>query len=229
MTEYFNLIDQINIDNVVKELESCPEIAWTQVEEWTRPQANKIYNLYQTGVIADKKQLFQRLARTKDVIIQCDESREQDRLHLIWQMTNAAGNSAWWIDRSWRDQPPSINPEYGKFFDKTIQQISSYWESQDKQLSRLFFSRLQPGRQVYPHQDGAWGCNYENIRRYGLVVSTNNECELTVGDITVNPDPGTLFWIDGGMTHSATNPATASEPRIFLYMDVDICPNVVDT
>jgi hypothetical protein len=229
MTEYFNLIDQIDIDCIVEELGVCPELAWTEVEEWVNPQADKIYNLYQTGTITDKEELIQRLSRAKFYASYPDESREQDRLHLIWQMTNLSNNPVWWIDKSWRNQIPSVNPTYGKYFNQTIQQMTQYWAAQEKKLSRLFFSRLTPGKQVYPHQDGPWGDNYENIQRYGLIISTNSQCELKVGSLTVNPDPGTLFWIDGRTVHSATNPATAPSPRIFLYMDVDVCPKVVDT
>jgi hypothetical protein len=228
MTEYFNLVDHIDITCIVEELDMCPELAWTEVQEWVNPQADKIHDLYQKGIIPDKDQFLQRLARAKYYAAHPDVSKEQDRLHLIWQMTNLSNNAVWWMTKSWRNQIPSINPTYGKYFNQTIQLMTQYWAAQEKKLSRLFFSRLTPGKQVYPHRDGSRGNNYENIERYGLIISTNSQCELTVGSLTVNPDPGTLFWIDGTVIHSAINAATASSPRVFLYMDVDVCPDTVD-
>lgn len=221
MEKYFKIIDKIAIEDIIKEIDLCPESAWRELDQWVNPQADKIYALYKSKKLYNEVELCAELRRVKDAKIYPDPSREQERLHVIWQFTSDQNNSVWWIDPSWRMHKPMLNPKFGKYFPATVNQLDRYWKSKNKTLSRLFFSRLQPGKQVYPHSDGIWGGNYANNQRYGLVLTTNEGCTLTVGSVTVNPDPGTLYWFDSREIHSAVNPTTAPEPRIFLYMDVD--------
>lgn len=220
LTKYFKILDHINIDCIIKELNNCPDEAWQELDEWVNPKADKIYDLYKQGLIPNKEQLLQRLSRAKTAVSSPDTSREQQRLHIIWQFASLKDNEPWWLDHSWRTQLPTVNPKFGNYFSDTIAELDQYWKKQNKVLSRLFFSKIQPGKQVYPHTDGKWGENYNSNQRYGLVVTTNDGCELTVADVTVNPAPGTLYWFDSREIHSATNPMTATNPRIFLYMDV---------
>lgn len=221
--KYIKILDSIQVNDILDELSNCPEEAWRELDEWVNPRLDKIYHLFKTGQITDRDQLQARIARAKMAIDTPDTSREQDRLHLIWQFlpSDKDNTGPWWINNDWHNWTPAVHPKYGKLFPNTISQMQNYWKSRGKSLSRMFFSRLMPGKQVYPHVDGKWGENYDNNQRYGLVITTNSQCNLTVGPIIVNPGPGTLYWFDSREIHSATNPLPADNSRIFLYMDVD--------
>jgi hypothetical protein len=193
-------LDSIDISTIVRELNSCPEEAWHDTKAWSNPADYSNSTLSQAGLL-DKKSV----------------TREQDRLHVIWQADPNGANQEWWQDPNWRNRAPIIT-QYGKLFPDTIKTLSDFWSIKDQSLDRLFFSRLAPGQQIYPHRDAPWGTNFEKNTRYGLVITTNPDCEITAEDYVDNPSPGIVFWFDNGLEHSAVNFGTTD--RIYLYMDV---------
>ena len=193
-------VGSINIEPMVRELNECPAEAWYDTKIWSSPEDYSQTTLSQYGVV------------NKQSVI-----REQDRLHVIWQADPDGGNQDWWQDSNWRDITPVVT-KYGKLFPNTIEILTDFWHKKNLVLDRAFFSRLPPGQQVYPHRDAAWGKNFEQNARYGLVITTNPDCLITAADHVDNPSPGTVFWFDNSLEHSAINQGTTD--RIYLYMDV---------
>lgn len=142
--------------------------------------------------------------------------REQDRLHVIWQADEDGSNTSWWLSPYWPENAPILT-QIGAQFPNTISMLNQVWAEKNETIQRLFFSRLQPGKQIYPHEDSVWGNPELNVR-YGLTITTNDQCEITVAGDSANPSPGTIFWFDNYQTHSATN--NGDTDRIHLYIDV---------
>lgn len=190
----------IDISLIFQELNSCPEEAWYDTKAWSNPTDYSNSTLSQAGML-DKKSV----------------TREQDRLHVIWQADLDGSNQKWWQDPKWRDRA-SVITQYGKLFPNTIRVLCDFWYKENQVLKRMFFSRLQPGKQIYSHCDAPWGTNFDLNTRYGLVITTNPECQLTAEDQIDNPVPGTVFWFDNKLKHSAVNFGTTD--RIYIYMDL---------
>ena len=194
------IIDKIDIELIIEELSSCPEDAWHDTKDWHSPTDYSQTTLSQEGLLNNKS-----------------VTREQDRLHIIWQADRDGGNQYWWQDPAWRDSTPVVT-QYGKLFPNTIDLLTKFFNNNNQVLERMFFSRLQPEQQIYPHSDAAWGTDFEQNIRYGLVITTNPECLITSVDQIDNPAPGTVFWLDNCQKHSAIN--LGSTDRIYLYMDL---------
>jgi hypothetical protein len=194
------LIDTIDVTATLNELAESPEHAWTDTKPWSNPEDYGQSTLSREGTV-DKKSVI----------------REQDRLHVIWQADEDGKNNNWWKDPNWRALTPVIT-EHGKKFPTTIQQLAKFWKDKNKIIERMFFSRLRPGQQIYPHSDATWGENFDVNSRYGLVITTNSQCKITAQDAHDNPEPGTIFWFDNTQQHSAIN--NGNTDRIYLYMDV---------
>tara|TARA_R110000796_G_scaffold22353_6_gene64886 strand:- start:3548 stop:4195 length:648 start_codon:yes stop_codon:yes gene_type:complete len=209
-----NIVDNLNVDIIANEVNQCPEEAWEQVREWTAPTVKRVYNLYKQGVITDAD-LIRRVEKVKYRQKNPDESVEQDRLHLLWQMTEDSSGLEWWDHDDWRNKQPSYNGKYIDYFPCTVNLFTEYFGDR---LQRMFFSRLRPGKQLYPHSDGVWGEDFSSINRYGLVVITNNGCAITVDGIMYKPTSGTLIEFDNALIHSAIN--DGQHDRIVLYADV---------
>lgn len=210
------ILDRLDIAFILESLDKCPEAAMHEVDEWVTPTAEQTYNLYRSGHIS-KDELMTRLSIIKNKELG-DASREQNRLHVLWQMTEPGSVLPWWETPGWKAKPAIINPIYGKYFIQTVDFFKLYWEKKNKKLERMFFSRLLPGKQVYPHCDAKWTYDERPIARAGLVLTTNDRCTVTVQDNEYQLEPGTLFLFDNLLKHSATNFGNTS--RTFLYMDV---------
>jgi hypothetical protein len=183
------ILDNINITSILEELSLVQEVEWNDTRAWTNPVNEP----------------------------PVESIRDQDRLHLIWQLDPDGGNQHWWKNPDYVNDPPMITP-YGKKFSNTISLLENYCSSKKKKIYRVFLSRLQPGAQVYPHTDKQWGKNFDINSRYGIVLTTNPDCKVIWQDTTANPDVGSLFWFDNTKTHGAINNGSTS--RIYLYMDI---------
>jgi hypothetical protein len=220
LTSNIKFIDQIPIGSILDELESCPPSVWDDLNEWVRPDLKQVYAEYQASSTKNVPELYARLTWANRAKSTPDSSSEQDRLHLRWQQKATGSDRLWWLDENWRAQIPAVTATGSAYFQKTLAMLDQYWHSKNKIMSRAFFSRLQPGNQLYPHVDGDWGDGKSVQNRYGLVLITTEDAKFTVDSVSINPDPGTLFWSNNKVLHSAINPSTAPHPRIFLYMDV---------
>ena len=211
-----NVIEKLDVADIANEISMCPEEAWEEVREWITPTAKRAYSLYKQGIISNDE-LLEKIKKVKLKQEYPDESIEQDRLHLLWQMTEDGSGLEWWDQPDWRDKTPQYNKKYIKYFPITVKLLTDYFGDR---LLRMFFSRLQPGKQLYPHSDGIWGENFNSINRYGLVITTNDNCNITVDGIAYQLETGTLFEFDNSLVHSAVNMGT--ENRVVLYADVKI-------
>ena len=209
------ILDQLDITFILESLDNCPEAAMHEVDEWISPTAKQTYNLYRSGHIS-KNQLIERLKKIKNPEFG-DSSREQNRLHVLWQMTEPGSILPWWEIPDWSSKSAILNPIYGKYFTQTVDFFKLYLKQKNKKLERMFFSRLLPGKQVYPHSDSKRTDGRQQYR-VGLVLTTNDDALLTVEDRVYQLDPGTLFVFDNLLIHGATN--FGNTPRTILYMDV---------
>lgn len=83
-----------------------------------------------------------------------------------------------------------------------------------KNFKRAGFLALPPGGETGKHID--FGKYYLNKDRYHL--SIQGKYEYTVGDESIIVEPGTLFWFDNKLEHSAKN--IGDVDRIVLVFDV---------
>lgn len=182
------ILDNINVTPILDELSCIQESAWNDAKSWTNPLGKEpVHSI-----------------------------KEQDRLHLVWQTDPDGKNLHWWRDPNWRNDPPTLTC-YGRKFPNTISLLENYCSAKNKKIYRIFFSRLTPKAQVYPHVDGQWGENFDNNSRYGLVLTTNQQCKIMCNNKEANPDPGSFFWLENTKIHSAVNNGVTN--RIYLYMD----------
>lgn len=196
-----HIIDTINISDVAQELFSCPVLVWDDSKEYINPK-DHINSTLSRDAIVDGKNV----------------TRYQDRIHVKWQADADGSNRDWWKDSNWREQTPVITL-YGKmYFSKTISLLTDFYAARKQTVDRIFFSRLRPGLEIYPHRDGAWGKNFDHNLRYGLTIVTNDHCVITANSHSLNPEPGTVFWFDNCQEHSAVN--FGATDRIVLYTDV---------
>lgn len=195
------IFDVIDIYEIQQELSNFSEFGWKDTQNYINPTNYANSTLSKEAVITGKNAL-----------------REQDRVHLIWQSDHNGCNNYWWKDPDWRNKKPAVTYHGRMFFLKTINLLFNFYAKTQQQPERIFFSRLRPGCEIYPHTDGAWGKNYESNLRHGLVISTNEKCSIASGPDTLNPQPGTMFIIDNNKEHSAKNHGLTD--RVYIFMDV---------
>jgi mannose-6-phosphate isomerase-like protein (cupin superfamily) len=86
--------------------------------------------------------------------------------------------------------------------------------SRFKKLKRCAFLSLPVGQIVGTHIDE--GTYYLTKDRYHL--SIQGKYEYTVGDEKIMVEPGTFFWFNNKLSHSAKN--IGEEPRITFVFDI---------
>ena len=85
-------------------------------------------------------------------------------------------------------------------------------------VRRCAFFKIPVGHKVGRHTD--FGSYYLNKDRYH--VSISGRYRYTVGDETVDIEPGTFFWFNNKVEHESEN--IANEPRIAFIFDVPMDP-----
>lgn len=194
------LENKIEVDDIIKELNHCPEQAWLESKAWSTREVTE------TNIGAYSKKLGKSIVR------------EQDRLLLIWHKD--LEGKVWYNHENYR----TFSTEHKSWvntFPKTMELLTNYFKLQNKKLIRLYFSRLQPGKQIYPHPDEPFvpeNNDFSTVQRYGLCVTTNDRCRFTLDKIEIHIPQGVIYHMDNMKFHAATN--FGDKDRVHMYMDV---------
>jgi len=189
-----------DVTDIISEAESLPIEAWEESKVWSDPK-----NLADSNIGDYSKKAGMSVIR------------EQDRILLMWH--KSPDQEPWWKHADYR-QFDTAYTQWAEYCPRTIEILSAYFAEQGKRLVRLYFSKLQPGHQIYPHNDQPfWNDKFDKIIRYGLCITTNDQCTLHCADDHWHVPAGTLYWMDSYThVHSAVNFGTSD--RIHMYMDV---------
>ena len=193
-------VHEFDVASIAQEAQLLPLEAWQETKTWSNPKNLAASNI---GDYSKKAGMS---------VIQ-----EQDRTLLMWH--KSPDQRPWWEHTGYR-QFDTVPTQWAEHCSGTMQILSEYFAQQGKQLVRLYFSKLQPGRQIHPHTDQSfWHDRFDKIIRYGLCVTTNDQCVLTCANDEWHVPAGTLYWMDSyNHVHSAVNFGTTD--RIHMYMDV---------
>lgn len=88
-----------------------------------------------------------------------------------------------------------------------------------EQLGRVMITRLRPGTQILPHEDG--GAPAEFYSRYHITLQSLPGAIFKCGDEAVNMRTGDVWWFNNRLTHSVVN--NSADDRITLIVDIRIC------
>lgn len=194
-------IDTVDVTVTQQELSKISQQEWDYVKPWNNPVdlSNSTLKLssFDNGLPA---------------------GREVDRINIMWHQDT--GPEPWYVDPAWRERPLEVT-RHGKMMPKTVEFWQQYWKQQGHTLGRAFFSKIQPGCQIYPHVDAAWGpdpTQWGGVTRYGVVIETNPDCMLIADKASEHVPEGTVYFFDKEKTHAATNFGRTN--RTHLYMDV---------
>ena len=194
------LENKLNVDPVIEELEKCPSHLWDEVKGWQTGDVDK------TNIGAYSKKVG------KSVI------REQERIMLIWFVDK--DGKPWYSHENYRTFPTELKKN-AEYFPNTVELLTQYFLQQNKKIIRLYFSGLKPGNQIYPHRDEPFvpeNNNFESVQRYGIVITTNQDCRFRLQDIELHIPQGVIYRLDNMLVHAATNFGTSD--RYHMYMDV---------
>lgn len=87
-------------------------------------------------------------------------------------------------------------------------------------LGRVLITRLPPGKQIEPHEDG--GAHAAYYRRYHVMLQNAPGSLFHCGDETVTMFPGEVWWFNNALTHSVVN--NSADDRITMIVDIRIEP-----
>jgi hypothetical protein len=83
-------------------------------------------------------------------------------------------------------------------------------------LGRVLITRLAPGKQITPHEDGGAPATY--FTRYQIALQSLPGCLFHAGDETVNMRSGEVWQFDNTQTHSVIN--NSADDRLALVVDI---------
>jgi hypothetical protein len=91
-------------------------------------------------------------------------------------------------------------------------------------LDRLLITRLLPGRRIHPHADDVGPYVHDPERsRYIVALQGLPGATYRVGDETVVPLSGQVWWFDATTQHEALN--NSADDRIYMLVDLRVpCP-----
>lgn len=102
-----------------------------------------------------------------------------------------------------------------KLTPKLRKTINQFAEELDIGLGRVAAVKLDPGMQVYRHYDSE--PHYIGRNRYHFILQAGSDNVLSVGNETVNAQPGELYLYDNKAMHRSEN--RSSVPRIHIIFD----------
>jgi len=190
--------DQLDVSNMIKEFDQLPDAAWQENLPWTNPK-----NLSASNIGDYSKQAGGSVVR------------EQRRVFLKWH--KSPDHKPFYEHSDYRNFETELT-QWGDQCPLTLHALTEYFDRFNQRIVRLYLSILDPGKQIYPHPDQRPGLTNGKELRYGLAVTTNEQCLLTCAGEPFHVPAGTMYWMDNYKEHSATNfgPST----RIHVYMDV---------
>lgn len=87
-------------------------------------------------------------------------------------------------------------------------------------LGRVLITRLPPGKQIDPHEDGGEHAAY--YQRYHVMLQNGPGSLFHCADETVTMKPGEVWWFNNALTHSVIN--NSADDRITMIVDIRIEP-----
>lgn len=103
----------------------------------------------------------------------------------------------------------SVLPVRGLIFD-----LMRRFEAE--RLGRVIITRLPPGKQIDPHEDGGEHAKY--YKRFHLLLQSLPGALFHCEDETVNMRTGECWWFNNGLTHSVVN--NSADDRITMIVDI---------
>lgn len=88
-----------------------------------------------------------------------------------------------------------------------------------EQLGRVLITKLAPGREITPHEDGGAPATFYD--RYHCILQNLPGSIFNCGDETVTMRAGDLWWFNNEMTHSVVN--NSADDRLTLICDIRVC------
>lgn len=85
-------------------------------------------------------------------------------------------------------------------------------------LGRVILTALEPGKQVYPHEDQGAACDY--YHRFHLVLQAYEGCVLKVDGEEFEQHTGQVWWFDNSKNHSVVN--NSDQVRVVLIVDLEL-------
>jgi hypothetical protein len=88
-----------------------------------------------------------------------------------------------------------------------------------EQLGRVLITKLAPGNQITPHEDGGAPATFYD--RYHIMLQNGPGSLFHCGDETVTMKAGDVWHFDNTKTHSVIN--NSRDDRITLIADIRVC------
>jgi len=85
-----------------------------------------------------------------------------------------------------------------------------------EQLGRVLITKLAPGKEITPHEDGGAPATY--YERYHVMLQNNPGSIFRCGEETVTMRAGECWWFDNQKTHSVVN--NSVDDRITMIVDI---------
>lgn len=79
---------------------------------------------------------------------------------------------------------------------------------------RVFISRLQPGKHIFPHIDQ----DLQAFSRFHIAVQSAQGQVFKCGDEEFTPETGEVFWFNNNVTHSVEN--NSDSARLTMVVDL---------
>lgn len=86
-----------------------------------------------------------------------------------------------------------------------------------EQLGRVMITRLSPGKSIAPHAD-VLGKYADFYTRYHIPLVSDPGVVFSVGDESINMEPGGIWWFNGHEYHNVVN--NSARDRLNLIVDV---------
>lgn len=88
-----------------------------------------------------------------------------------------------------------------------------------ERLGPVMLSRLAPGKQIYPHDDGVKHTSY--YKRYQVALHSLPGVLFRSGDEQVNMRTGEVWWFDNSLNHEVVN--NSPDDRLAMIIDIRPC------
>lgn len=83
-------------------------------------------------------------------------------------------------------------------------------------LGRVLITRLAPGKQIAPHEDGGSCASY--YKRFHIMLQNQQGSLFDCGDESVYMAPGEAWWFDNKTVHAVVN--NSADDRITMIVDI---------
>lgn len=87
--------------------------------------------------------------------------------------------------------------------------------TQSEQLGRVIITKLAPGKEITPHEDGGAPATF--YQRYHVMLQNGPGSLFHCGDETVTMQAGEIWWFNNELTHSVVN--NSRDDRITMIVD----------